>query len=94
MKVEKVSKEPSALPEPFEWCTIDLSNDDEAALVYELLTENYVEDSEGLFRFDYPIDFMRWTLMSPNHNKDLHIGVRVPGKPKLFGFISGTIIKT
>lgn len=94
MKVDKISKEPVPLPDNFEWCAIDLSNDADAALVYELLTENYVEDSEGLFRFDYPIDFMRWTLCSPNHNKNLHIGVRVPGKSKLMGFVSGTIIKT
>jgi len=59
-----------------------------------LLRENYVEDSDGVFRFDYPVEFLRWTLLTPNYNKEWHIGIKVAGKPQLFGFISGTAIKT
>lgn len=80
MKVENVSKEPIPLPQPFEWCTIDLANDDDAKLVYELLSQNYVEDTDGVFRFDYPVDFLRWTLLTPNYNKEWHVGVRAAGK--------------
>ena len=60
-----------------------------------MLREHYVEDSEGIFRFDYPINFIKWSLCVPNYKKDWHIGVRATGKTnKLFGFISGTPIKT
>ena len=94
MKVENVSKDPVALPEAFEWCTVDLQNDGDAQEVYQLLVENYVEDSDGVFRFDYPIDFLKWTLCTPNYNKEWHVGVRAKGKSSLYGFISGTAIKT
>lgn len=94
MKVDLVPKEPTALPAPFEWCTVDLNNDDDAKLVYQLLVENYVEDNDGVFRFDYPIDFLKWTLCTPNYNKEWHVGVRAKGKPLLYGFISGTAVKT
>jgi len=39
-----------------------MTNDDEAKLVYTLLREHYVEDNDGVFRFDYPVDFLRWNL--------------------------------
>jgi len=28
--------------------------------VYKLLSENYVEDDDNMFRFDYSRDFLRW----------------------------------
>jgi len=94
MKVANVSTSPVTLPAPFEWCTVDMTDDKQAHEVYELLRDNYVEDTDGVFRFDYPVDFLRWTLLTPNHVKDWHIGIRAAGKPGLLGFISGTAIKT
>ena len=58
------------------------------------MKENYVEDSESTFRFDYPIEFLRWTLVTPNYNKDWHLGLRVSKTKKLYAFISGVPIKT
>ena len=55
-----------------------------------MLRENYVEDSESTFRFDYPIEFIRWALAVPGYNKEWHVGVRVSKTKKLFAFISGT----
>ena len=46
-----------------------------------------MEDSEGKFRFDYSIPFIRWALMPPNFVPEWVIGVR--GQGKLCGFISG-----
>lgn len=60
--MEEVAKEALKLPEGFEWTEIDMSNDMEAEQVFTLLREHYVEDNEGLFRFDYPVEFLRWTL--------------------------------
>lgn len=65
--------------------------------MYSLLAENYVEDSEATFRFDYPVEFLRWTLCTPNYNPNFHIGVKAVGDNnkthKLYGFVSGTPCK-
>lgn len=94
MKQKKdISTEPSTLPDGFEWCTINLENDDDAQQVYTLLKEHYVEDSEGIFRFEYSIDLIRWVLCGPDHIKDWHVGLRNSKSKKLLGFISGTPCK-
>ena len=84
--VADVQQEGYALPSGYEWCSVDLANDEQAEELYQLLTNHYVEDSEGKFRFDYSIDFIRWALMPPNHYPDWVVGVR--GNGKLNGFIS------
>jgi glycylpeptide N-tetradecanoyltransferase len=53
-----------------------------------------VEDQAGIFRFDYPVNLIRWALCVPNYVKDWHIGVKATGNGKLLAFISGTPIKT
>lgn len=40
------------------------------------MTENYVEDEDGTFRFDYSREFLRWALTPPNYNAKWHVGVR------------------
>lgn len=75
------------MPTGYEWCTINLADENEATEVYNLLTNHYVEDSDGKFRFDYSIAFLRWALTPPHHVQDWVIGVR--GEGKLSGFISG-----
>ena len=57
--------------------------------VYQLLTDNYVEDSDASFRFDYSAEFIRWALMPPGFIRDWHIGVRVTASRRLVAFISG-----
>lgn len=57
--------------------------------LYTLLTENYVEDYENLFRFDYKPDFLQWAMTPPDYKKDWHVGVCVKSSKRLVGFISG-----
>lgn len=82
------------MPEGFEWSNLDLSNDEEAKELYELLREHYVEDKEHTFRFNYPVDFLRWALLIPGYIHDWHLGVRVTKTKKLLAFISGIPVKT
>ena len=72
------------------WCDVDVSSEEEMGDVYRLLTENYVEDDDNMFRFDYSRDFLQWALMPPGYNRDLHVGVRVKGGGRLVAFITGT----
>lgn len=86
--VADVPKEPYAMLEPFKWSQIDVKSDTQLEEVYRLLNENYVEDTEAMFRFDYSRDFLRWALMPPGWQSCWHIGVRVKGNEKLVAFIS------
>ena len=90
MLAKDVPQAPYQLPSGFEWDTLDLSNDDQAKELYELLKANYVEDSESTFRFEYSVDFIRWVHMVPGYNKDWHLCVRASSNKKLLAFISGT----
>lgn len=92
-KQKDIKKEAYALPAGFEWSVIDLSNDEQAQEVYTLLRDNYVEDSEHTFRFDYPVEFLRWALQIPGYIQDWHLGVRATSNKKLLGFISGIPVK-
>ncbi|CAD8056745.1 unnamed protein product [Paramecium sonneborni] len=85
--LEDVRKDPYNLISKFEWCNIDLRNDEQAQQVYALLKENYVEDDDNMFRFDYSIDFLRWALLPPGQYPDWIVGVKV--NQKLVGFITG-----
>lgn len=58
--MSKVRKEPYTLPEPYGWSDVDLNADDQLEELYTLLTENYVEDDENMFRFDYGKNFLKW----------------------------------
>jgi glycylpeptide N-tetradecanoyltransferase len=57
---EKVSKEPDALIEGFEWTTLDLTNEEELRELWDLLTYHYVEDDNAMFRFRYSKSFLHW----------------------------------
>ena len=89
---EKVCKEPTKLPDGFEWRGIDLLNDKEMKEIYILLYENYVEDDDGHFRFNYSSEFLRWALLPPGWNKDLYFGIQDTNSKEIVGFISGIII--
>lgn len=86
---EEIQKDPYSLPDDFEWCIMDVISEEGCKEVYTLLCENYVEDSEAMFRFDYSADFLRWALMPPGWKSEWHIGVRVKSNKKLVAFISG-----
>jgi len=88
-KPEEVRDEPYPLPDAFEWCTCNVDDDAEATEIYTLLSENYVEDDDSMFRFDYSVGFLRWALKPPNYLKQWHLGVRVKTNAKLVGFITG-----
>lgn len=55
-----VRQEPYALPAGFEWSTVDVKNEEQMLEVHTLLTENYVEDDEAMFRFRYSKEFLLW----------------------------------
>ncbi|CAM9468376.1 unnamed protein product [Discosporangium mesarthrocarpum] len=87
--VEEVKDDPYNMPPGFEWCHVDVMDDVEAEEVYVLLSENYVEDDDNMFRFDYSKEFLRWALTPPGYSADLHVGVRSSrGKGKLMGLIT------
>mmetsp|Transcript_29012 Transcript_29012/g.90428 ORF Transcript_29012/g.90428 Transcript_29012/m.90428 type:complete len:489 (-) Transcript_29012:107-1573(-) len=86
---EEVRDEPYVLPAQFEWCTVDIDDEAEAREIYLLLSENYVEDDDSMFRFDYSVPFLRWALKPPGYLRSWHLGVRVKSSCKLVGFITG-----
>merc|ERR1719350_990721 len=88
-KPSDVRDEPFPLPASFEWATVDVDNDAEIDEVYKLLTENYVEDDDSMFRFDYSVGFLRWALKPTGFLKQWHLGVKVKANKKLVGFITG-----
>lgn len=59
-KGDDLRREPYKLPDTFEWCTVDVTNDDHISELYQLLAENYVEDEDCTFRFKYSKEFLLW----------------------------------
>lgn len=93
-KIEDIPVEPIKLPENFTWQEIDLETAKDIDEVYQLLYENYVEDDDGYFRFNYSKEFLKWALLPPKFQKDLHFGIRDEKQGgKLIGFISGIILE-
>lgn len=88
--MSKVDKESSKLPDGFEWCSLDLTNEEELNHVHDLLHEHYVEDRDSTFRFNYTKEFIKWALLKPNYNKDWHVGIRSINTGKVLGMITGT----
>jgi glycylpeptide N-tetradecanoyltransferase len=85
--------EPAKLPEGFVWNLVDLEEKVELQELYDLLYNHYVEDTDGSFRFNYSVGFLKWALKPPGWKKEWHIGVRAKAaegkKGKLVAFISG-----
>ena len=52
-KKEETPQEKGDLMKGFEWETKDLDNEKDLDDVYQFLYNNYVEDDDGMFRFDY-----------------------------------------
>ncbi|XP_073143138.1 glycylpeptide N-tetradecanoyltransferase 1-like [Henckelia pumila] len=87
--LSEVKQEPYNLPTPYEWITCDIDSEEVCSEVYNLLTNNYVEDDENMFRFNYSKEFLRWALRPPGYFRSWHIGVRVKTSKKLVAFITG-----
>ncbi len=87
--VSDIRPDPYSLPGGFFWETLDLGSESVLREVYTLLTENYVEDDDNMFRFNYSPDFLLWALRPPGFEPDWHVGVRTSSLKKLVGFISG-----
>ena len=98
IEVEKtiadIRPEPYSLPEGYRWADIDINNEEQAEELYQLLTENYVEDDDNMFRFDYSVNFLKWALTPPGYHKEWLFGVRGGKNNKLFGFILGIPVHT
>lgn len=43
------------MPKGFKWVSVDITNEDQLQEVYTLLTENYVEDDDNMFRCVSPV---------------------------------------
>ncbi|ORX62820.1 N-myristoyl transferase [Hesseltinella vesiculosa] len=86
--VDQVKQTPESLPNDFEWCELDMRDEQDAKELYDFLTKNYVEDDGGQFRFDYSFEFLRWALQPPGWRKDWLVGVRVTSTRRLVAFIS------
>jgi len=87
--VDEIRKTPYPMPKGYEWSNVDILTEEQAHEVYVLLTENYVEDDDNMFRFDYSVPFLNWALTPPGFRPDLHLGVRSSKSGKLMAFISG-----
>ena len=88
--VSEIRPEPYSMPSGFHWSNVNMSDPVQALELYNLLSQNYVEDDDELFRFDYSIDFLSWALQPPEFDPNFIFGVRTDGtNPKLVAFISG-----
>jgi glycylpeptide N-tetradecanoyltransferase len=87
--IAKVRAEPYPMPAGFVWCELDVNSEEHMAELYKLLTDNYVEDDDAMFRFDYSAEFLRWALTLPGFRKEWHVGVRVEKTGKLMASITG-----
>jgi hypothetical protein len=87
--LSEVMQEPYTLPAGFEWCSIDVLDDAQMKETYDLLSKNYVEDDDAMFRFAYPTAFLKWGLTPPDYISDWHVGVRVTKTRKLVACITG-----
>ena len=76
LEADRIPKQPVVLPENFQWDELDLLNLTEMNELYDLLSNNYVEDGDSLFRFNYPSEFLQWALCSPGWKKTWHLGIR------------------
>lgn len=62
-QLSEINANSFSLPEGFNWDDLDLNNGEELSELYNLLTENYVEDDDNMFRFDYSREFLKWYLL-------------------------------
>ena len=56
--MQDIREEPLDIPPGFYWSNVNIENAEECKEVYDLLTQNYVEDDDAMFRFDYSVRFL------------------------------------
>ncbi|EYC28441.1 hypothetical protein Y032_0007g3225 [Ancylostoma ceylanicum] len=88
LPAEKIRQEPYSLPESFVWSDVDLNDEKQLQELYTLLTENYVEDDDNMFRFDYSAAFLKWAVQMPGWLPQWHCGVRAKQSGRLLAFIA------
>ena len=55
---EDIRDEPLDIPAGFYWSNVNIEDKVQCEEVYNLLTQNYVEDDDNMFRFDYSVPFL------------------------------------
>lgn len=85
---DKIRPEPYSMPESFVWSDVDLNDEKQLQELYNLLTENYVEDDDNMFRFDYSAAFLKWAIQMPGWLPQWHCGVRAKQSGRLLAFIA------
>lgn len=86
--VDDVPKDARKLLDSFEWSKIDIEDKSQVEEFYDLLYNNYIEDSDESFRFQYTPQFLEWALKPPGYRGDWVIGVRAKGSNKLIASIT------
>ncbi len=86
---DDVRKEPYPLPKGFGWCVVDLNDPAQLKSTYTLLSENYVEDDENMFRFDYSPEFLQWALQPPGYFPEWIVGLEAVESKRLLALITG-----
>eukprot|EP00162_Nutomonas_longa_P008506 comp18581_c0_seq1/m.33469 comp18581_c0_seq1/g.33469 ORF comp18581_c0_seq1/g.33469 comp18581_c0_seq1/m.33469 type:complete len:425 (+) comp18581_c0_seq1:38-1312(+) len=85
---KNIRETPFDLPPGFEWFEVNIEDDAELDALFALLSNNYVEDDDSMFRFGYPRHFLKWALKPPGWKKIWHLGVRATAKKNILAFIS------
>ena len=58
--ISKISKEELKLPAGFEWVTLDLTSDEDAQKVVDLLNDHYQIRETIKFKKQFTMEFLRW----------------------------------
>jgi glycylpeptide N-tetradecanoyltransferase len=87
--VEQVKKDPYPLPNGYAWALIDVHDEAQLSELHQLLSENYVEDDDAMFRFAYSFPFLLWALTPPHYNPEWILGVKTSKTNKLVACITG-----
>ena len=90
--LDEIRKKPFSLPSGFKWETMILEYIPYLIEVSQFLSENHVEDDNGvfkqpMFRFNYSPELIAWALLPPGYLKEWHIGIRIEKSNKLVGFV-------
>lgn len=89
---ENIAPEPGQLPENFEWCNMNFSDDKDVDEISNFLNKYYIEDKGGNFRQYHSVEQLKWMY---HKNENIAVGVKytVDNKKTLVGFIAGKVTK-
>lgn len=74
--ISKVQKTETLLEENHVWFDIDPDVKESMNELYKFLSDNYVEDEKGEFRFEYSEDFLKWVFKQPNIKKGFLLSIK------------------